>query len=148
MELSTTSADEEQLEAFWERQRPAGNTAREVVCLNRGGAFGSAKHWPAASFAELARRIADELDKRVLVLCGPAEREAAREIAVSAAHPRVVSLADEFPSIGRTKAPIRRSALLITTDTGPRHVAPPFKVPVVTLCGPTHTSWRETYYKR
>src|SRR5260370_38606821 len=103
MELSTTSADEEQLEAFWERQRPAGNTAREVVCLNPGGAFGSAKHWPAASFAELARRIAGELDKRVLVLCGPAEREAAREIAQSAAHPLGVRRADEAPSIGLRK---------------------------------------------
>jgi heptosyltransferase-2 len=148
MQLSTTSADEEHLEAFWERQAPAGDRARDVVCLNPGGAFGSAKHWPAASFAELARRIAGELDKRVLVLCGPAEREAAREIAESAAHPRVVSLADEAPSIGLTKAAIRRSALLITTDSGPRHFAPPFKVPVVTLFGPTHTAWSETYCKR
>jgi heptosyltransferase II len=148
MELSTTTADEQRLEAFWRQQPGADDRARGVVCLNPGGAFGSAKHWPAASFGELARRIAGELEKRVLVLCGPAEKEVAGEIVERAAHPRVVSLANEALSIGLTKAAIRHSVLLITTDSGPRHFAPPFKVPVVTLFGPTHTAWSETYYKR
>src|SRR5207237_6613411 len=63
-------------------------------------------------------------------------------------HPAVFSLADEQPSIGLTKAAIRRSELLVTTDSGPRHFAPPFGVPVVTLFGPTHTAWSETHYDR
>jgi heptosyltransferase-2 len=60
----------------------------------------------------------------------------------------VVSLAGENLSIGLTKAAVRQSALLVTTDSGPRHFAPPFRVPVITLFGPTHTAWSETYYKR
>jgi heptosyltransferase-2 len=100
------------------------------------------------SFAELALRLALELDKRVLVLCGPAERDQAREIVCLAAHPAVVSLAAEDPSLGLTKAAIRAADLLITTDSGPRHFAPPFQVPVVTLFGPTHPAWSETYYER
>jgi heptosyltransferase-2 len=36
--------------------------------------------------------------------------------------------------------------LLITTDSGPRHFAAAFDRPVVTLFGPTHVAWTETYF--
>lgn len=148
MELATTPGDERRLREFWNGQRVGEFAARGVVCLNPGGAFGAAKHWPAASFAELARRIATELSRRVLVLCGPSERDEAREIVRQAGHPAVVSLADERPSLGLTKAAVRNAELLVTTDSGPRHFAQPFQVPVVTLFGPTHTAWSETFYER
>jgi heptosyltransferase-2 len=148
MELATTAADEQTIRQFWSRQRLGIYRMRGVVCLNPGGAFGAAKHWPVESFAELAGRIATELEKRVLVLCGPSEREQARAIVAGAGHAAVVSLADESPSIGLTKAAIRNSDLLVTTDSGPRHFAQPFGVPVVTLFGPTHTAWSETHYDR
>jgi heptosyltransferase-2 len=82
----------------------------------------------------------------VLVLCGPSERPAARAIADAANHPRVVSLAPLDLSLGLTKACVRRAALLITTDSGPRHFATAFGVPVVTLFGPTHIAWTRTYH--
>jgi len=147
-ELAASGKHERQLREFWNRQRLGRFAERGVVCLNPGGAFGSAKHWPATSFAELAARLAVELEKRVLVLCGPAERNEAREIVRLAKHPAVFSLAEEVPSIGLTKAAIRRADLLVTTDSGPRHFAPPFGVPVVTLFGPTHVAWSETNYVR
>ena len=147
LELATLPEDEWQLHEFWKnhdlRQRQAG-----VVCLNPGGAFGAAKHWPTKSFATLARRIADELSRTVLVLCGPSEREIAGEIARRAQHPSVVSLADTRLSIGLTKAAVKHAELLVTTDSGPRHFAAPFGTPVVTLFGPTHIAWSETYYDR
>ncbi|HEY3967889.1 MAG TPA: lipopolysaccharide heptosyltransferase II [Planctomycetaceae bacterium] len=147
-ELATSPGAEQQLRAFWNRQRFGDYARRGVVCLNPGGAFGSAKHWPVESFAELARQIATQLDKRVLVLCGPAEREEARQIVNRVRHPAVVSLADEKPSLALTKSAIRHADLLVSTDSGPRHFAAPFKVPVVTLFGPTHTAWSETFYER
>jgi len=48
-------------------------------------------------------------------------------------------------SLGLIKACIRRSSLLVTTDSGPRHIASAFDRPVVTLFGPTHIDWTETY---
>lgn len=120
--------------------------ADRVVCLNTGGAFGPAKAWPEEHFAALARRLADESRARVLVLCGPSEREAARGIVARAGNPRVVSLADQALSLGLSKACVRRSALLVTTDSGPRHFAPAFDVPVLTLFGPTHIAWTRTYH--
>jgi heptosyltransferase-2 len=143
-QLFTTDADERAADLAWSR---LGLPSSEpVVCLNNGGAFGPAKSWPAEHFAKLARRLAVERGVAVLMVCGPSEREAARKVVELAGHPRVVSLANESMSIGLTKACIRRSALLITTDSGPRHFAGPFDVPVITLFGPTHVAWTRTYH--
>lgn len=148
MELATTLEDEQRLDRFWLRQANGVAASRGMVCLNPGSAFGSAKHWPASSFAALAKQIVQRLGKSVLILCGPAERDAAREIVRLADDPCVFSLADEQVCLSLTKAAVRRSELLVTTDSGPRHFAPPFGVPVVTLFGPTHIAWSETYYDR
>ena len=145
MELATQPEDERRLEEFWSghdsQLRQTG-----FACLNPGGAFGASKHWPTESFGQLAARIASELKKTVLVLCGPAECDEAREIVRHAKHPQVLSMADVEPSIGLTKAAVKHCDLLVTTDSGPRHFAPPFNVPVVTLFGPTHIEWSETHY--
>jgi heptosyltransferase-2 len=143
MELFTTPADEAAADAVW--QQAHLNTYREVICLNPGAAFGSAKHWYAESFAELAQELVDRRGSGVLVLCGPAERDLARTIVHLANRPAVSSLAGHPLSIGLTKACVRRGDLLITTDSGPRHFATAFGRPVVTLFGPTHIAWTETY---
>ncbi len=147
MELVTLPADEKRLQEFWSTQDPR-LTTQGLICLNPGGAFGAAKHWPAEHFAELARRLAETQQKTVLVLCGPAERDQARQIVQDAGHPFVTSLAHVEPGIGLTKAAVKSADLLITTDSGPRHFAPPFGVPVVTLFGPTHIAWSETSYEK
>jgi len=145
MELFTTPADEAAADAAWARLGLA--RFRTVVGLNPGGAFGAAKHWPTPYFAELARTLADR-GAGVLVLCGPAERETAAAIVAQAGRPGVASLSDIPLSLGLTKAVVRRLALLVTTDSGPRHFAAAFGVPVVTLFGPTHVAWTETYYPK
>jgi heptosyltransferase-2 len=145
MELFTTPLDEATADEAWLRLRLG--RYRTVVGLNPGGAFGSSKHWPTPYFADLARTLADR-GNGVVILCGPAERDTAAEIARLADRPAVVSLADSPLSIGLTKAVVRRLSLLVTTDSGPRHFAAAFSVPVVTLFGPTHIGWTETYFDR
>jgi heptosyltransferase-2 len=144
LELATLPADELAADTVWDRFELPHD--EPVVALNSGGAFGASKLWPAEYFAELAARIAERHGLHVLVLCGPSERQIAAEIEARADHPRVVSLASHALSIGLTKACIRRSRLLVTTDSGPRHFAAAFNVPVSTLFGPTHQAWSETYF--
>jgi heptosyltransferase-2 len=152
LELFTTPADEAAADCVWELT--GLGEYPEVVCLNPGAAFGAAKHWPADYFASLARDLVRRRCCGVLVLCGPAERELALEIARGAALEAVVSLGEMAdrggpkPSVGLTKACIRRADLLVTTDSGPRHFAHAFDRPVVTLFGPTHIGWTETYHPR
>ncbi len=146
MELFTTAADESAADDVW-RQFDLTRHG-EVFCLNPGAAFGAAKHWDASYFTKLAQMLADQRGAGVLVLCGPAERDLARQIAQQAARPGVHSLADVPLSLGLTKALIHRCTLLITTDSGPRHFAAAFDRPVVTLFGPTHIAWTETFFAK
>jgi heptosyltransferase-2 len=146
MELFTTPHDEQAADEVWKRARFAEYP--EVICLNPGAAFGAAKHWPTEYFVTLARDLADRRRTGVLVLCGPSERNLARQITVGADRRAVHSLADVPLSLGLTKACVRRADLLITTDSGPRHFAAAFDRPVVSLFGPTHIEWTETYFPR
>jgi heptosyltransferase-2 len=144
LEMATTVADEHAADAVWRRLGWSPDT--RVAVFNTGGAFGAAKDWPGEHFASLARRLASERDLRVLINCGPKERDAARGIVTAAADARVASLADEADlPIGLTKAVIRRAELLVTTDSGPRFFGVAFGVPTVTLFGPTSTELTRTF---
>ena len=85
MELFTTPRDEAASDSVW--HQTGLHQYSEVICLNPGAAFGSAKHWPSDSFVTLAQALADRRGSGVLVLCGPAERDLARQIARRAARP-------------------------------------------------------------
>jgi heptosyltransferase-2 len=146
MELFTTAADESAADAIYEKNRIELHD--ETICLNPGAAFGAAKFWPTESFARLAQDLVDTRGARVLVLCGPSEREQARAIARLANRPAVCSLADEPLSLGLTKALVRRCTLCVTTDSGPRHFAAAFDRPVASLFGPTFIDWTRTYFDK
>lgn len=144
MHLFTSPQDEEQTDKVWAQF--GLQAAAKVVLFNPGAAYGSAKLWPSEHFARLAQRLADQDQAHVLVLCGPSERSLARSIVDQAQRRTVHSLAEETLSIGLLKACVRRGDLLVTTDSGPRHFAAAFNKPVVTLFGPTHIAWTETYH--
>ena len=112
-----------------------------TVVINTGGAYGPAKDWPTPSFVEVARHIAEQWGAQVLILCGPAEREKAREVEQAVSDPRVRSLASFQTSIGLSKACVARARMMVSTDSGPRHFAAAFDVPVVSLFGPTDPRW-------
>jgi heptosyltransferase-2 len=144
VELATTAEDEAAADEVWKRH--SLSPSDRVIVLNSGGAYGAAKHWPAERFAELAARLVRDSQNRVLVICGPAERSTAEAIEQQAASPRVVSLARDKLSVGLSKACVRRSSLMITTDSGPRHFAAAFGVPSVALFGPTDPRWSRNYH--
>ncbi len=146
LELFTTPEDEAAADSAWQRFGIA--RGEPVVLLHPGGAFGRAKHWPIPYFAWLARNFVDRDDHHVVVLCGPSECDHAREIVREANRSRVHSLAEVSPTIGLSKACVRRSMLLVTTDSGPRHFAAAFDIPCVTLFGPTYMEWTRTFHRK
>jgi heptosyltransferase-2 len=141
LELATVEADERSADAVF--QRLGLSRDRGVVALNSSGAYGAAKLWPVEYFGLLARRIVDELGHDVLVFCGPKERDIARTVARLASSARVFSMADQPLDLGTAKACIRRCRLMVSTDSGPRHVAAAFGLPVITMFGPMLPIWSE-----
>jgi heptosyltransferase II len=141
LELAATETEQGLARRIW---RALGlRTDGRVIAMNSHGAYGTAKVWPPEHCGVLARRIAGELDYDVLVLCGPTERQAARDIVGYASCSRVFSLADQPVGLSVTKACLTRSRLLVSTDSGPRHIAAALGCPVITLLGPTSPVWIE-----
>jgi len=139
LELRLTDAEQQSADQVW--QNLGLRSDGRIVAVNSGSSNGAARNWPLEYFAELARRIATQWEHDILVMCGPKERQAAIEIVRQAGHPRVFSMAEQPMDLGTCKACLARTRLMVSTDSGPRHVAAAFGKPVVTLRGPTVPLW-------
>ena len=128
---------------------PAANEVDKgpLILLNPGAQYGAAKLWKAEYFAELADRFIEENHATVLISATPKERgivEAVRSNMRNAA----IDLSDKGMTLGSLKEVVGRCDLMVTNDTGPRHIAAAMGVPVVTVFGPTHPEWTEIYYPK
>lgn len=106
------------------------------------GANRPAKRWPADRFAALAAGLAAR-GMSVAVTGGPAERDLVAEVVRRArdAGATAVDLVERGIDLGALKGVLDRAAVLVTNDTGPRHVAVALGTPTVTLYGPTDHRW-------
>jgi heptosyltransferase-2 len=146
LELVTTQQERWSAEAVWENL--GLRTDGRVILFNSSGAYGGTKLWPVEHFAELARRVVRELNHDVLVMCGPNEREIARTIVKLSHCERVFSMADQPIGIGTAKACMQRGRLMVSTDSGPRHVAAALGKPVISMYGPMMPVWSENPTQR
>ncbi len=99
-------------------------------------AFWPTKLWQDAKFAELCDRIQKELRTRV-VLTG--EKVEQVERIANLMKTSVLNLGGRT-SLRELAALYKRAALLVTTDSGPMHIAAAVGTPVVALFGPTDPS--------
>ncbi len=120
--------------------------ATPTVVINSNSATDQARIWPVAKVQDLAKRLATEHAYQVLLHCGPAERDLANRLAKEVNHPAVASMgrAEDLP-IGLTKAVLARASAVVSTDSGPRHIAVALNRPVISLFGPTDPSGTRTY---
>ena len=137
IELATTPDEERAADALLERAALAPSAP--FALLNPGG-NDRAKRWPADRFACLAEHLARAHDLAVLVNGSPSERDLAAEVCRGAGF-RTASLPELGVGIGSLKAIVRRARLMVTNDTGPRHLAAAFGTPLVSLFGPTDHRW-------
>ncbi|HET9134646.1 MAG TPA: glycosyltransferase family 9 protein [Gemmatimonadales bacterium] len=128
-ELFTGREDETAAERFLAEHRLGHD--RGIVAIAPGAAHFT-KRWPVEHWEALVRRLRGARD--VVVLGGPAEREAADAI-VAAGGDRVVSAAGQFSLLG-TAALLKRVQVLAAGDTGVLHMASAVGTPVVGLYGP------------
>jgi heptosyltransferase-2 len=127
--------------------RPAAAGKAPLILLNPGAQFGVAKCWPPEYFASLADRLIDDLGATILISGAPRERRIIEAVSRAMRH-APVDLQAAGSSLGALKEIVRRCDLMVTNDTGPRHIAAAFDVPVITLFGPTHPEWTEINFAK
>jgi heptosyltransferase II len=116
----------------------------KIVLFVVGANFGASKLWMPERFAETARRFAAK-GYRPIVTVGPAEVELGRRIGEDAG---AIALVDPVLSLDKLSALVARCALMVTGDTGPRHLAVAFDRPVVCLMGPTDSRYTDYCLER
>ena len=107
-----------------------------VIGMNPGARYGSSKCWPPEYFAELAEMIAKKWDCKIMLFIGPGEQDLGRQI-VNLSRTKIINTGPDNVNLELLKPLIKRCQLLITNDTGPRHYAVSFDIPVVVIMGPT-----------
>lgn len=119
--------------------------AGPIVIIIPGGAFGPSKFWPAERFAQTADWLIDNYKATVIisVTSTPPEKRIAEEICAASRH-KLFSLAETPLSLGELKALFSKVDLVISNDTGPRHIATASGRKVITLFGPNDPAWTDT----
>jgi len=107
-----------------------------VIGMNPGAQFGSSKCWPPEYFARLAELFTERWDCKILLFAGPGEEKIAQSI-IEASKAPIFNTGPDKVDLALLKHLIKRSQLLVTNDTGPRHYAVAFDIPVVVIMGPT-----------
>ncbi|MHC5083299.1 MAG: lipopolysaccharide heptosyltransferase II [Planctomycetota bacterium] len=141
-ELSVSDAD---TEAISEKLPQLKDLKGPLVILVPGGAFGPSKLWPILRYSELADKLAEVYQATVVVSVSPVKEEV--DIAEAICH----KAASEPINLGMTplnggllKALYQKADLVITNDTGPRHIAIGLDKKLVTLFGPNNPEWTQT----
>ncbi|HEX3235358.1 MAG TPA: lipopolysaccharide heptosyltransferase II [Gemmatimonadales bacterium] len=123
---------EEDRAAAWLAQAGIGGE-RPMVSIAPGAAHAT-KRWPRDYWVQLIRSIV-HTGADVVIVGGPDDSATGTDLAVRAGS-RVASAAGDL-SLQGTGAVIKRSAALISGDTGVMHMATGLDTPVVALFGPT-----------
>ena len=113
-----------------------------VVGFNPGASYGEAKRWYPEEFAVLGAKLSSQYN--IVIFGGPGEEEIARDIEkllVEKGVSNFENLAGKT-SISELVNIISSLDLFITGDSGPMHLAASFRVPTVSIFGPTRD--RET----
>lgn len=109
------------------------------VLLNPG-ANRPDKRWPADRFASVGNHLSHAHGVRIAVTGSPVEGGVVADV-VARIEGDAINLVERGVTLSSLKGVIDRAVLLITNDTGPRHIAAALGTPTVALFGPTDHRW-------
>ena len=113
----------------------AGEHSPPLVLLQPGARY-SLKVWPPERFAQLADRLAERFNCRILLGGDQREREVAEQVAHNT-HCAPLVVAGKC-SLLQYAALVKQCALFVGNDGGAMHIAATVGTPVVALFGPTY----------
>jgi lipopolysaccharide heptosyltransferase II len=123
---------------FWQQEELYN---QRVLALNFSGGWPT-KRWSCDRFAHLADCLSELYHARILLIWGPGEKDTALEIQELATRP--TTLIPET-NLKQLAAILQKIDLLVTTDSGPMHIAAAMGTPCVALFGPTNAKLQGPY---
>lgn len=113
---------------------------RDYLCLHPGNSLlargkPALRSWPESYWRELVRLISQHAPNLQIVLIGEKSERALSE-AVATSLPGVINLAGQT-TLQQLMVVLAHARSLVTTDTGPAHVAAALSTPVISVFGPS-----------
>jgi ADP-heptose:LPS heptosyltransferase len=112
---------------------PDANIGDDYIVLAPSASF-APKRWPIRSFLELAKKIIDSTDFKVVILAGPEDKFC--EVFNELKSERLLNLQGKT-SLSESMGILAKSKFCIGNDSGINHIAEAYGVPVLTIFGPT-----------
>lgn len=109
--------------------------SKRFVAFHVGANWGP-KRWPALHFAKLADRLAEAFDCWIVLTGSEADETIGQQIKENVKRAQVNSLCGKT-SLGILGAIFREAAFVVSSDSGPMHIASGVGTSVVALFGPT-----------
>ena len=134
-ELFIAPGADEEARALLEK---SGVSEKDLVVTVHAGGYYPSQRWPAGSFAEVIKTLVSAHNARIVLVASAAESAVTGAVLAGlgeAERKNVITALDLKPSV--LSALIRRSRLFIGNNSGPLHLAAAFKVPTVSIMGPT-----------
>ncbi|MBN1560902.1 lipopolysaccharide heptosyltransferase II [candidate division KSB1 bacterium] len=107
---------------------------RPTVGVAPGASFAT-KRWPVENFAQVVKRMVDELKVQILLFGDTSDAQLTQYIARAAEH-SVFDLAGKL-TLMESACALAYSNVVLTNDTGLMHLATAFKISTVAIFGPT-----------
>jgi ADP-heptose:LPS heptosyltransferase len=127
-ELKVTSAERE---AAWELLTGLGIKKHDTLVGVHAGARNPVRQWGEQNFLDVAERLAESFQAKVLWFHEPGTPE-------PASRPGVIPIASP---LGEFLAVASQCRVFVCNDTGPMHLATALGVPVVAVFGPGMAAW-------
>ena len=110
----------------------------KILGINPGASYGDAKRWYPDEFANVASALSNEYD--IVIFGGSGEKDIAGDIEKNLIKKGVTNYQNlaAHTSISELMNHISNLDLFVTGDSGPMHLAAAFKVPTVSIFGPTN----------
>ena len=122
--------------------------SRPIVMLNPGASFGTSKMWSAERYAALADMLVERRSAQIIINAAPAEKTHRRMGGAGDGRGPGHQLRRAGQQPGAAEGSLRRCDLLVTNDTGARHLAAAADIAVVTIFGSTDPEWARIDYPK
>jgi heptosyltransferase II len=99
-----------------------------------GAQYGPSKRWPDTYFSALADLLVERFHVRVYLLPGKGEEGIARRVYDGIEQKERVEIKDM--DIRELKVALSRASLVVSNDTGPRHISVALSIPTIVILGP------------